>query len=320
MRQLLFLSIVFFLINSVSAQNLTHVNYNADATNFPNPGRGFYHADDQLEPATIATYPAEGITLVLREYHIDEFRDTRIPVWYLWNIQRDLNNLRNAGLKAILRFRYTAKTLKPYNDAPLSIVLMHIKQLEPVLRQNSDVIFTFQAGFIGAWGEWYYTDYFSASPGNITEQNWIDRRTMVDSLLSMLPPEIMVNVRTPDYKKHLLNEESYNPVTIDEAYTDLPVARISHHNDCFLASVSDVGTYTDTTVQKPYLAEDTKYTVIGGETCGQSGYSHCENALKELKRFHWSYLNRDYHQGVIGDWIDEGCYPAIQKNWAIDSV
>ncbi len=313
MKQLLFLWGFLFYITTVSAQNLTEVDYTADNANFPNPGRGFYHADDQLNPETIADYPSEGITLILREYHIDDFRDTKIPVWYLWNIQRDLNNIRNAGLKVILRFRYTAKTSKPYGDAPLNIVLEHIKQLEPILRQNSDVIFTFQAGFIGAWGEWYYTDYFSASPGNITEQNWIDRRAVVDSLLSALPPEIMVNVRTPNYKRHLLNEESYTPVTVAEAYKNLPVARISHHNDCFLASVSDVGTYTDTTVQKPYLAEDTKYTVIGGETCGQSGYSHCENALKELKRFHWSYLNRDYHQGVIGDWIDEGCYPEIQK-------
>lgn len=284
-----------------------------DNANFPNPGRGFYHANDNFEQATLDSYPLEGITLVLREYHIDEFNNTKLPVWYLWNIRRDLSMIRKAGLKVILRFRYTARTTKPYGDAPLNIVLMHIKQLEPVLRENSDVIFTFQAGFIGAWGEWYYTDYFSQSPGVITEQNWIDRRALVDALLDMLPPEIMVNVRTPNYKKHLLNQESYNPVTADEAYKNLPVARISHHNDCFLASLSDVGTYTDTAVQKPYLAEDTKYTVIGGETCGQSGYSHCENALKELKRFHWSYLNRDYHQGVIGDWIDEGCYPSIQK-------
>ncbi len=314
MKQLAALLLALMLVSGTcSAQTLTHVSYAADDSNFPNPGRGFYHADDQLELGTLETYPDEGITLVLREYHIDEYRDTKIPVGYLWNIRRDLNTLRQAGLKVILRFRYTAKTSKPYGDAPLNIVLMHIKQFEPILRENSDVIFTFQAGFIGAWGEWYYTDYFSASPGNITEQNWIDRRTLVDSLLSDLPPEIMVNVRTPYYKRHLLDEESYNPVTINQAYTNTPVARISHHNDCFLASASDVGTYTDTTVQKPYLAEDTKYTVIGGETCGQSGYSHCENALKELKRFHWSYLNRDYHQGVIGDWIDEGCYPEIQK-------
>ena len=307
-------SILFIVVFvTLFAQNTTHVTYVENDSVFPNPGRGFYHADDVLEPATIATYPGEGITLVLREYHIDDFKDTALPVWYLWNIQRDFDNLRKAGLKVILRFRYTSRTTKPYGDAPLNIVLKHINQLKPVLRQNKDVIFTFQAGFIGAWGEWYYTDYFSESPGTITEQNWIDRRAVVNALLEVLPPEIMVNVRTPSYKIHLLNEDGYYPVTVDEAYKNLPVARIAHHNDCFLASASDVGTYTDTAVQKPYLAEDTKYTVIGGETCGQSGYSHCENALKELRRFHWTYLNRDYHQGVIGDWINEGCYPEIQK-------
>ena len=313
MKKILFLTLFIANFLGTFAQNTVHVTYVENDTVFPNPGRGFYHADDQLNPETIATYPEEGITLVLREYHIDDFKDTALPVWYLWNIQRDFDNIRNAGLKVVLRFRYTAKTTKPYGDAPLNIVLKHIKQLEPVLRQNKDVIFTFQAGFIGAWGEWYYTDYFSESPGTITEQNWIDRRAVVDALLETLPPEIMVNVRTPDYKIHLLDEDGYYPVTEEEAYKNLPVARISHHNDCFLANVSDMGTYTDTAVQKPYLAEDTKYTVIGGETCSQSGYSHCENALKELKRFHWSYLNRDYHQGVISDWINEGCYPEIQK-------
>jgi hypothetical protein len=25
---------------------------------------------------------------------------------------------------------------------------------------NADVIFTIQAGFIGTWAEWYYTDYY----------------------------------------------------------------------------------------------------------------------------------------------------------------
>ena len=297
----------------LNAQSGAIVDYVPSDTIFPNPGRGFYHADDRLDPETIATYPDESITLVMREYHIDEFNDRKIPANYLWNIQRDLDNIRNAGLKVILRFRYTAKTSKPYGDAPLDIVLMHINQLAPVLKQNVDVIYTFQAGFIGAWGEWYYTDYFSQSPGVISEQNWIDRKAVVDSLLSMLPPEIMINVRTPNYKKHLLLADNYTPVSEEEAYKNLPIARISHHNDCFLATSSDMGTYRDTTIEKPYLAEDTKYTVIGGETCGQSSYSHCENALKELKRFHWSYLNRDYHTGVIGDWINEGCYPEIQR-------
>ena len=34
------------------------------------------------------------------------------------------------------------------------------KQLKPVLQKNEDVIFVLQAGFVGAWGEWYYTTHF----------------------------------------------------------------------------------------------------------------------------------------------------------------
>ena len=43
-----------------------------------------------------------------------------------------------------------------------------------------------------------------------------------------------------------------------------------HHNDCFLASSTDFGTYDDKSVEYPYLTEDTKYTVMGGETCAVS--------------------------------------------------
>ena len=293
MRKSLFLFLFILSAISLSAQNTSFVEYQADDTDFPNPGRGFYHADNALDPGTISQYPEEGITLVFTEYHIDEFKDTTLPVWYLWNIQRDFDIVRNAGLKMVPRFRYTAKTTKPYGDAPPGIVLMHIRQLAPVLQANSDVILTFQAGFIGAWGEWYYTDYFSKMPGVNTDQNWIDRRSVVDALLGVLPTEIQVNVRTPNYKKHLMEMDEYVPVTEDEAYQNSRIARISHHNDCFLATSSDMGTYIDSTIEKPYLADDTRFTNMGGETCGQSSYSHCENALKELKRFHWTYLNRD---------------------------
>ena len=43
-----------------------------------------------------------------------------------------------------------------------------------------------------------------------------------------------------------------------------------HHNDCFLASSTDFGTYDDKSVEYPYLKDDTKYTVMGGETCAVS--------------------------------------------------
>lgn len=66
----------------------------------------------------------------------------------------------------------------------------HIAQLAPVLKKNADVIATVQEGFIGLWGEGYYSDYFSTpnpdEPGAmlITEQNWTDRATVLKALLA----------------------------------------------------------------------------------------------------------------------------------------
>ena len=37
-------------------------------------------------------------------------------------------------------------------------------QLAPILQSNSDVILTVQAGFIGLWGEWYYTTHYGMPP------------------------------------------------------------------------------------------------------------------------------------------------------------
>ena len=42
---------------------------------------------------------------------------------------------------------------------------------------------------------------------------------------------------------------------------------LGHHNDCFLASSTDYGTYDDVGKEYPYLEQDTKYVPMGGETC-----------------------------------------------------
>lgn len=307
-----FLPLVLISVSTaINAQEFNTIDYQESDENFPNPGRGFYHAVDNIDYDNVISFRDEGISLVFKTYRLDDFKNGQISLGFLNNMKSDFAIIRKAGAKMIVRFSYTYKSSPPYGDAPLSIVLNHIEQLKPVLKNNSDVILVLQAGFIGAWGEWYYTDYFSQSPGVITEENWNNRREMTDSLLEMMPPDIMVQVRTPDYKRHLLELEDFIPVSVNQAFSEAYIARIAHHNDCFLANSSDMGTYQDTLIEKPYLAEDSKYTIVGGETCGQSSLSHCENAVGELKRFHWTFLNRDYHLGVIGDWIDEGCYDDI---------
>lgn len=52
--------------------------------------------------------------------------------------------------------------------------------------------------------------------------------------------------------------------------THITARIVGIHNDCFLASSTDMGTYEDKSVEYPYLQEDTKYTVVGGQTCAVS--------------------------------------------------
>ena len=52
---------------------------------------------------------------------------------------------------------------------------------------------------------------------------------------------------------------------ISSPYIDCCLA--GHHNDCFLSSANDVGTYLNYSEEYPYLQEDTKYSIVGGEVC-----------------------------------------------------
>lgn len=301
---------IFFFLDTF-AQSTTQVAYQEDSSNIVNPGRGFFHSVSTINYNDLLTYRKEGISLVFINYSLSDYKNGLISTSFLHRLNHDFAILRKAGMKAVIRFSYTNKDTPPYGDARPSIVLKHVQQLKPILRANSDVILVLQAGFIGAWGEWYYTDYYSKSPGVVTNKNWADRRQLVDSLLSAMPANRMVQVRTPEYKIKLLKLNSYTPVTPEQAYTDLPIARIAHHNDCFVSGPFDEGTYTDSTVQKPYLAQDTKYTIMGGETCKKCAQSVCSNALKELQRFHWTFLNLDYNTSVINEWKDQGCFSEI---------
>jgi hypothetical protein len=309
-KTLLILALVWS-ISFIHAQ--TTIQYTSTDSLITNPERGFYHADPHTDVELLQSYlEEEHISVIYFNFALDEFKDSYIAAWYLRNMYADFAVMRQAGVKAVVRFTYTEKDTPPYGDAPLDIVLGHIAQLKPVLQDNVDVILALQAGFIGTWGEWYYTDYYSTTPGNISEEQMGWRRQIVHALLDAIPQR-MVQLRTPLFKKNMVPLNEYIPVSSEEAFQDTPIARIAHHNDCFLASTTDYGTYQNIAVEKPYLEQDTKFTMIGGETCNENYLSVCDNALVELERFHWTFLNRDYHSGVFQQWIEGGCYPEIEK-------
>ncbi len=329
-KQYLYLTLWTFLIvmmfSPVSAQELQVIIHIPSDENFPNPERGFYHQDapmwleTELEPQyteDLRPLRDDGVSMVRFYFLIDEFTDAPISDEALAYIQAQFEVVRGARLKMIPRFAYNFPQGDEYPyqhpDAPLDIVLAHIAQLTPILQNNADVIAFMEIGFVGAWGEWH-----SSTNHLVDEQTGINANSqaITTALLQALPQNRMIAMRYPPYKQQLYGDQSLAP---DQAFSGTPQARMGAHNDCFLASNTDWGTYSEDEsirqAQKAYLHEDNRYLPQGGETCNDNEeaqpYIHCEDALRELEYLRYSVLNRDYHQTVLALWEEEGCYDAI---------
>jgi hypothetical protein len=140
-------------------------------------------------------------------------------------------------------------------------------------------------------------------------------RAVVRKLLTALPPGRMIALRYPRHKMDLTGPE---PLSAREAFTRTTKARIGAHNDCFLASKNNWGTYTaDIDHERSYYEQDNLFVPQGGETCNvkedAQPYIGCANALRELEQLHFHTLNIGYHQGVLDGWRSGGCMEEIER-------
>jgi hypothetical protein len=305
----------------------TRIVYTAHSENIANPERGFYHQDTPLwlgtehypqDAANLRAMRDEGISLLRWYFLIDEYRDAPLDAEVLTFIAGQFAAAREAGMKVIPRFAYNFPQGGEYPfqdpDATLERVLAHIDQLKPLLQQNSDVIAFMEAGFVGAWGEWH------SSTNGLIDEGSINSSTemIVTHLLDALPIDRMIAVRYPNYKQQFYGQA---PLTESQAFTGIPQARMGAHNDCFLASYTDWGTYSEDAAerdaQRAYLEADNHFVPQGGETCNAAedaeAYIGCENALSDLALLHFSALNIDYHPDVLDGWRAEGCFDEIAQ-------
>ena len=311
-----FIALMLLLSYYGSAQLMSTITYSPTAIVINNPERGFYRHTEthsssytNLDQTTLNGFRSNNTTLILRVFYLENFISTPISTTYLNAMQADFNKIRNAGLKCVVRFAYSDSENSKNRDASKAQILSHILQLKPLLETNSDIISVMQAGFIGSWGEWYYTDYFGINP---TATDYANRKEVIDAILSALPNSRMIQLRTP-----LLKQKTFDTTTAltqSQAYNTSNMARVGHHNDCFLASPDDFGTYSNVSSEYTYLAQETKYTPMGGETCAvNEPRSACPTALSEMEKFHWSYLNLDYNPNVISGFQSGDCFKDIQN-------
>jgi hypothetical protein len=280
-----------------------------------NPERGFFNhlewtnaGGAPVSSGALQNLKNQHLSLVANIYYMTDYVDKPLDEAMLSLIKANLKSVRDNGFKAILRFAYSKSQSALVYDAPIEICLEHIDQLKPILHEYVDVIAVMEAGFIGVWGEWYYTNHYGSGAFFKTEM----RNQLLDAILSALPRERMVCLRTPGYKAKLLGITLTDTLTPSEAYNQTKKARLALHNDCFVASDNDMGTFFSE-AERTYSQADSRYVAMGGETCAPSAYSECLNSMQQLHDYHWSYLNKDYHQTVLNNWAINGCMDEIKK-------
>ena len=307
-------------------KGLDKVDYASTDEIFPNPERGFYSpvyvhgaTPRPISQAALDSNRKTRATVFPLEFHVTEFVNTDISDDYLQLISRDFELVRSSGAKCILRFAYSDgfdESDKPW-DATEEWMLRHIAQLKPLLQKYYDVIMVLQAGFIGSWGEWYYTENFGAR----SKEDYAARKRVVDALLDALPECRQIALRIPTYKMKMYGYSAADTLTRAEAHKTTPKARLGGHNDCYLADANDTGTFTGQST-RDYWAAESAYTIMGGETCGTSAFAHCgkrdgydgaHGVVADMAIYHFTYVNIAYHQTVIQWWKREGCFEELQR-------
>lgn len=325
---------------ATQAQTRT-VYYSPTTELFANPERGFYRYFESraseptqwtLEDFTDIdrlSWMNDDEEATIRQayclFYLDDFLESDISPAFLEHIRANLRNVRKAGMKCILRFAYTCKSKdNNANDIPdiledpnvhteprIEQLLSHIDQLRPILTTFSDVITVLQAGFIGIWGEWYYTDHFvddPKDPDTVSANQFARRKRVIDKLLGALPKTRQIALRTPLLKKRMYGRDT--PIRAFEAFTNTAVGRLAFHNDAFLNSFEDSGTF-ESGEDKNYLASETLYLSMGGEInepgSGTVPPRSCSASLRAMSKYHWSYINADYFEEALTNWKKEGC-------------
>ncbi|WP_445711690.1 DUF4832 domain-containing protein [Flavobacterium sp.] len=324
--------ILFILCYSLFSQNT--VTYTNSTEIFANPERGFQkysitdanyatttnHSNISINELNGWYSGTDKVSVIFRYFLLEDFLNTNINATYLSNMQLDFDRIRTAGLKCIIRFSYSNAEGTSAQQANKSQILAHLNQLAPIINTNKDIIISHQAGFIGTWGEWYYTNSTEfGTDGNINATQWANRKDVVDAMLAATPISIPIQVRYVGIKKTMYGNSTLTPST---AYQNTASARIGFFNDAFLNDYGDQGTYeVNSQYQNPvgtadyiYLSNETKYLPMSGETNGLNPpRTDGANAVLELENTNWSFLNRDYFEQNITNWTNSNHIDDIKR-------
>ena len=204
--------------------------------------------------------------------------------------------MRENGYQVIFRVVYDSKGDK--NPEPdFQTILRHIEQLKSVYEKNEDIIFVVEAGYLGSYGEWHDGKY---------DKDKEKRNQVVNKLLKCIPESIQISLRKPSYiEDYIGNNQTVKKIN---AFSNDEIARLGLHNDGYLASETDLGTYNKSEREESLLwqGKQTLYTLFGGECQNKDSiYTNLNNAIVDMEKRHCTYMNKTYDREVKEKWKKE---------------
>lgn len=256
---------IFFICIFTGCQSEKTIKYHgifADdrqgADGLHNPGRGFRleTAIDLIDHRNSSTeeliklsdvYKNDSVSLAQSYIYLTNIVGEDLKEEHFSVMQAYFNELQKQGMKSVLRFAYERDFNGRQAKGPtLEQALRHLDQLKPFLEKNKDLILVVQAGVIGAWGEWH-------SSVHGLENSVEAKKAILKKLLKIVPADIAVQVRVPEYKNILKDEPAlYN--------------RLSFHDDMIIIKPHkwDGGMHEGT----PFfdqIAKESPYLPVDGE-------------------------------------------------------
>ena len=291
---LLFVS-VFAVLHGVKMRKAEILTFDGDADAvFQNPMQGLYVQVDSKNKAALESVKASDIPLILLACNLNGYQDKELDENKLSELRDILNGAREYGLHIIFRSAYgfdEGFDTKEPND--FALVLRHIEQIAEILSSQSGQLVCVQAGMLGPWGEWHASRFIDRLSDDEQIKN---RNAIAAAWISGLPDTVIVQLRRPLFVRQA--EES-----------GLPISRLGFHNDGLLASDSDLGTYAGGESAREeeldWVEKKLPHGLSGGEMPAINSYSSSENAIREFRKLHLTYLNSRYNKDVLDSWKNE---------------
>ena len=299
--------IVLLLVFIAMAQlPIYGISYEESTDTIRNIDRGFYklvQIELQLENEDfdkfnniikdINTEDAD-VELISFQLNLKNFvNKEKIPTKKINEINKYFDIMRNYNYQVIFRTVYDSVGEK--NPEPeFETMLNQIESLKEVYQKNKDIIFVVEAGYLGSYGEWHSGKY---------DKDKNKTNTVISKLLEVIPQNIQINLRKPSFIMDYIG--TTETVTEDIAYSNKAIARLGLHNDGYLASETDLGTYRKEERASSLLWQEkqTKYTIFGGEcTKKESIYNELIQAIQDMNRRNCTYLNKTYDREVKEKW------------------